>query len=206
MARDLRNLFATHQLDGAVVVGHSMGALTLWQYLRDYGADGISKVVFIDQSPKLMTDDNWRHGIYGDFDAKKAADFASELQQDFPEAVLRLTAFGLNARAREKYLSDAKGWRESRRWLRSLDANALATCWQSLVEADYRDVLKTIRLPALLVYGECSNFYDAGTARYVASQIPNAVLHIYEGTDHSPHQWQRERFIADLLRFIDDEG
>jgi pimeloyl-ACP methyl ester carboxylesterase len=42
-----------------------------------------------------------------------------------------------------------------------------------------------------------------GTARFVANQIPNAVLHIPEGTDHSPHQWQQERFARDLMAFID---
>lgn len=52
------------------------------------------------------------------------------------------------------------------------------------------------------VYGGGSNFYHLDTAKFVAEQIPDAILHIYEGTDHSPHQWQRERFIRDLLSFI----
>lgn len=62
-------------------------------------------------------------------------------------------------------------------------------------------MLATITLPALLIYGGESNFYRCATARLVASHIANAVLHIYEGTDHSPHQWQRDRFVADLLAF-----
>ena len=63
MARDLQNLLDHYRLDGAVVVGHSMGALTLWQYLRDFGDRRLSKVVFIDQSPRLVTDAGWRNGI-----------------------------------------------------------------------------------------------------------------------------------------------
>ena len=205
MARDLANLLDHFRLDQAVVVGHSMGALTLWQYIRDYGCERLAKLVFIDQSPKLMTDDDWSHGIYGDFDAPRAAAFQAQLHEDFAESVLRLAAFGLNPLAREKYLGNAKGWEKSRAWLRQLNAEALIECWQSLVEADYRDVLQTISIPALLVYGEHSNFYHTATAQYVASRIPDAVLAIYEGTDHSPHQWQRERFVADLCRFIDGE-
>lgn len=201
MARDLHNLLEHFDLHGATVIGHSMGALTLWQYLRDFGEARLARVGFIDQSPRLVTGPDWEHGIYGDFDEQRSAAFLEQLRDDFAESVLRLGAYGLNSRAREKYEENARGWEKSRQWLQTLPAGPLIDCWQSLTEADYRDVLATITLPALLIYGGESNFYRAETARLVASRIANAVLHIYEGTDHSPHQWQRDRFVADLLAF-----
>lgn len=202
MARDLRNLLEHFNLTQAAAVGHSMGALTLWQYIRDFGTDRLSRLCFIDQSPKLLTDASWPHGIYGDFDQAKSGELISWLQQDFAEAVLKLTAFGLNQRAREKYLAGAGGWKRSRASLRAQDPGPLIECWKSLTAADYREVLRRINIPSLLVYGGESNFYSGETARYVASQIPNAILHIYEGTDHSPHQWQRERFTRELISFF----
>jgi pimeloyl-ACP methyl ester carboxylesterase len=202
MARDLANLIDHYQIEDATAVGHSMGALTLWQYIRDYGTGKLSRVCFIDQSPKLVTDDSWSHGIYGDFDEARSREMMSWLQEDFAEAVLKLTAFGLNARAREKYLAGASGWEKSRAALRANEPGPLIECWASLTAADYRDVLSHIDIPAMLVYGGASNFYHLDTAHFVAGQIPDAILHIYEGTDHSPHQWHRERFAGDLLRFI----
>lgn len=202
MARDLRNLLDHFHLTNATVVGHSMGALTLWQYIRDFGTDRLGRVCFIDQSPKLLTDDSWGHGIYGEFDRERSRAFIQSLNEDFAEAVLRLTAFGLNSRARQKYQDNAPGWQKSRDQLGGLDPAPLIACWESLTEADYRDVLEKIDIPAMLVYGSESNFYHTDTARYVASRIPCAILHIYDGTDHSPHQWQRERFVRDLLEFI----
>jgi len=202
MARDLANLLAHYGLEKVSAVGHSMGALTLWQYIRDYGTKHLARLCFIDQSPKLLTDEQWTHGIYGDFDANKAGKMMSSLRDDFAEAVLKLTAFGLNERAREKYIAGATGWERSRAALRAQNPIPLIECWASLTAADYRDVLQQIDVPAILVYGGQSNFYRRETANYVASQIPNAILHIYEGTDHSPHQWQRERFTQDLLNFI----
>ena len=86
--------------------------------------------------------------------------------------------------------------------LQAQDPEPLINCWLSLTAADYRDVLARIQLPTLLVYGGESNFYHASTAQYVADNIPNAVLRIYEGTDHSPHQWQRERFVRELIEFV----
>ncbi len=204
MARDLQNMLDHFELENVVAVGHSMGALTLWQYIRDFGTSRLSKLCFIDQSPKLMTENGWEHGIYGHFDEQKAGEMMRWLKEDFAEAVLKLTAFGLNERAREKYLAGASGWEKSRAALRAQPASPLIDCWASLTAADYRDVLGKINIPSMLVYGEQSNFYRVSTARYVAQQIPNAILHIYEGTDHSPHQWQRERFARELMEFIEN--
>ncbi len=203
MAQDLANLFDHYQLENVTAVGHSMGALTLWQYIRDFGTARLGKLCFIDQSPKLITDALWEHGIYGEFDQNKAQEMLSWLHDDFAEGVLKLTAFGLNLRAKEKYLNGASGWARSRAALQAQDPGPLIDCWTSLTAADYRDVLSQIDVPAMLVYGGESNFYRVDTAHYVARQIPNAILHIYEGTDHSPHQWQRERFANELMAFIE---
>ncbi len=203
MARDLANLLDHFDLHKVVAVGHSMGALTLWQYIRDFGTDRLSKLCIIDQSPKLVTDDSWPHGIYGKFDAQRANEMMSSLREDFAEGVLKLTAFGLNIRARENYLAGASGWERSRNTLRAQQAEPLIHCWESLTAADYRDVLHRIDVPSMLIYGGESNFYPVETAQYVANQIPNAILHIYEGTDHSPHQWQRDRFSKELIDFIE---
>ena len=202
MARDLMNLIDHYGIANATAAGHSMGALTLWQYLRDHGTHGLGKLCLIDQSPKLLTTEDWEHGIYGNFGADRNDELVSCLRDDFAEGVLKLTAHGLNKRAEEKYRQNASGWQRSRAALRDQNPEPLINCWLSLTAADYRDVLAKIPLPTLLVYGGESNFYRTSTAQYVADNIPNAVLRIYEGTDHSPHQWQRERFVRELIEFI----
>ena len=202
MARDLQNLLDHYRLDQAVAVGHSMGALTLWQYLRDFGERRLSRLVFIDQSPRLLTGEGWQGGIYGDFGPERSAAFMAELRQDFAEAVLRLVAFGHNPRARDLYRENAKGIQLARERLRALDPQPLIDCWASLTAADYRDVLAGITIPALLVYGGASNFYSTATARYVRDSIPGARLHIYDDVDHAPHLWERERFVRDVLDFV----
>ncbi|WP_300435314.1 alpha/beta hydrolase [Zoogloea sp.] len=202
MARDLHNLLDHYGLEKAVVAGHSMGALTLWQYLRDFGEERLSHLVIIDQSPRLLTDDNWKNGIYGDFDHCRNAAFIDALERDFAEALLRLVAFGHNAKARAAYLDNTVGMASARQRLQSLVPRPLIDCWASLSAADYRDVLATITLPTLLVYGGSSNFYSTATARYVRDSIPGARLHIYDDVDHAPHLWERERFVRDVLDFV----
>lgn len=202
MAQDLQNLLDHLQLDQVIAFGHSMGALTLWQYLRDFGSARLSRLVFIDQSPRLVTDADWPLGICGNFDAARNEAFIGELETDFAEAVLRLVAFGHNPRARQLYLENGPGIQSARQRLASFDARALIDCWKTFTAADYRDVLPTIRVPTLLVYGGASNFYSTATAHYVRDHIPDARLRIYQDVDHAPHLWEKECFVQDVLDFV----
>ncbi|OQW87156.1 MAG: alpha/beta hydrolase [Rhodoferax ferrireducens] len=202
LARDVINLLDHYDLAQVVAVGHSMGALTLWQCLRDFGGARFSHLVFIDQSPKLVTDAGWPCGIYGNFDATASQRLMDDLAQDFVEAVLRLIAFGLNDKARATYLRNSSGWRAAREALASVDPAPVMAIWKSLVAADYRDVLPGIHVPTLLAYGTASNFYTLETARYVAKHTPQAQLSLYEGADHGPHLADPVRFAAELAAWL----
>ncbi|MBL0141102.1 MAG: alpha/beta hydrolase [Betaproteobacteria bacterium] len=202
MARDLANLLERFGLRDPVLVGHSMGVLTIWEYIRTFGTGGLGRLCLIDQSPRLVTDAAWADGIYGDFDRARADAFVEELEADLPEAVLRLAAHGLNARAGRKYDENSRGWQLAREALRKLRPGPLIETWQSLTAADYRDVLPRIDVPALLVYGGESNFYRLETARHVHDWIRDSELLVYEGADHSPHLCEPDRFERDLLAFI----
>lgn len=202
LARDVLNLLDHYQLDQVALVGHSMGALTAWQFIRDQGCGRLSHLCVIDQSPKLVTDRFWTNGIYSDFDAAHSQRLTNELETDFAEGVLRLAAYGCNTRAREGYAADSKGWRRARESLRSLDPQPLVAIWKSLVAADYRDVLPTIDVPTLLVWGAESNFYSEATARFLLAQIPRACLSWYEEADHSPQLLHPTRFAVELASFL----
>jgi pimeloyl-ACP methyl ester carboxylesterase len=202
LARDVINLLDHFELPQVVAVGHSMGALTLWQCLRDFGPGRFSQLVFVDQSPKLVTDAAWTGGIYGDFDSAASQRFVDDLEQDFAEAVLRLIAFGLNEKARTTYQRNSSGWRTAREALRGIDPGPVIAIWKSLVAADYRDVLPDIQVPTLLAYGEASNFYTQQTARYVAENIAESRLNLYPGADHGPHLSDPARFVTELVELL----
>jgi pimeloyl-ACP methyl ester carboxylesterase len=201
MARDVMNLIEHFALEQPALLGHSMGALTTWEHIRQFGDAHLSKLVLIDQSPRLMTDDDWRHGIYSDFSADRNCDFIARLEDDFAETVLRLAADGKNARATQNYASNSRGFQRVREYLQGLEPEPLIEIWKTLTLADYRELLPEIHTPTLLLHGDQSHFYSVELAEWVRDAMPKAELHIYEGTDHSPHLWQRERFLDDLRRF-----
>ncbi|MCV6587791.1 MAG: alpha/beta hydrolase [Marinobacterium sp.] len=202
MAADLDQLICHLQREDVVLVGHSMGSLTAWQYIRDYGTAHLGGLCVIDQSPKLETDDQWQMGIYSDFDHQRNNQLIELMKHDFAEGVLQLVAQGHNRRSRENYENNTGGFQKMREYLQKLPATALIDCWQSLSREDYRAVLPQIDVPALLIYGDESQFYSQQLARWVADQIPDSELHIYEDSDHSPHMWHPERFQQQLAQFI----
>jgi non-heme chloroperoxidase len=202
LARDIQNLLDHHNIKRASFAGHSMGALALWQYIRDFGCDRIAQLCIVDQSPKLVTDASWSLGIYSDFDVKRSQSLIEDLGLNFVETVLRLIANGLNTKARETYARNSRGWQQTRHGLEKLDPEPLIAIWKSLVQADYREVLPLISVPTLLAWGEESNFYPVQTAHYLLEQIPDAILSSYAGADHCPQLAQPERFAQELLQFI----
>lgn len=203
MARDLHQLFEHFDLTEVTLVGHSMGALTAWEYIRQFGCHKLARLCLIDQSPKLLTDAEWRLGIYGDFDAARSARFLEGLRSDFVETVLRLSAHGLNQRARRGFEENTRGWQRERERVANIHPHAMIAAWESIIQSDYRALLPTIEVPTWLLYGDQSNFYPLETAHYVHRNMPNAQLAIYDNTDHCPHLWQPSRFLADLAAFTD---
>jgi pimeloyl-ACP methyl ester carboxylesterase len=201
MARDLRQVIDHFSLEAPLLVGHSMGALTLWQYVALYGCRGLGSLCIIDQSPKLVTDANWHLGIYGDFPEARNRAFLTGLSVNFASTVLKLLADGHNPRARSQIKADTPGIRRLRERLSRLDPAPLIACWRSLAAADFRLTLPRIDVPCLLIYGTASNYYGAAVADYVQQTIPGSVLQLYNDGDHSPHAGQRARFIAELTAF-----
>lgn len=203
MARDLGNLVEAFGLERPALVGHSMGALTVLEYIRQFGTTRLQKITLIDQSPRILTDAHWRLGIYGHFTARDNEDFIARMKSDFPEAVLQLAANGLNPRIARAYRDDSRAIRQLRRYFRGLKAAPLMACWESIAAADYRDVLPGIQIPALLIHGDESQFYSLEVARYLRDRIPDAALSVYEKSDHSPQIFQPGRFLQELEAFLD---
>jgi len=201
MADDLAQMIDHFRLHRPLVVGHSMGALTLWSYVARHGCADLGKICVIDQSPRLYTDDDWDLGIYGNWPPTRNNTFIDDMRQDFVTTVVKLISCGLNSAARQRYKTHHPGIERLRTYLAHLDPRPLIEVWQTLSHTDFRPALTQISVPALLVYGGQSNYYPPVTGDYVKAAISKADLIIYEEADHSPHVGDPDRFARDLLQF-----
>ncbi len=66
-AADLRQILLKKNLDDVVLIGWSSGCLAMYEYIRAFGFERISKMVLIDEPPKWIGDSE-TEWVYGSFD------------------------------------------------------------------------------------------------------------------------------------------
>ncbi|MGM0847282.1 MAG: alpha/beta fold hydrolase [Bacillota bacterium] len=69
---DLQKVLKQLKIENATLVGWSFGCLTVWEYIRQFGTDGIKSLVMIDMPPKslsLQQDQDWVEGPLDDMAA-----------------------------------------------------------------------------------------------------------------------------------------
>ena len=197
MARDLRSLLKAYGLRHASVLGHSMGAMICWEYVRQFGCADINRFCLVDQTPRLITDDHWTLGLEGGYSAEENQVFIDWLRRDFTEAAMDLTGRG-------RYVEPGSGaarleamFRETRRRrIAAMEPEPWIRAWESFSWKDYRHEVGEMTVPTLLAYG-AQSFYGLEVARYVHRRTPNSRLRIHALAGHSPH-------LDDLPDFVDN--
>jgi len=203
LARDLQQMLDHFELDRVALVGHSMGALTVLRYLHDHGPARVSAVGLVDQSPRVVTDDSWRLGLFGGCSAAMLEGLIAGACTDLAETVLRQLEARSGDWLRPHLGAEAAIGRLLRRWLKRVNAAPLLDLAESLAAADFRHVLAQLQLPTLVVLGERSPHY-AGVPleSYYRLAVPHAVVSVYARAGHSPHFTEPARFADDLARLL----
>ncbi|HOJ50094.1 MAG TPA: alpha/beta hydrolase [Spirochaetota bacterium] len=207
IARDLRCLLEVIGDKKLTIMGHSMGALTIFEYISQFGVDGIDKIVIIDQSPKLITDSEWGLGLYGNFSYQMNQSLIKEFEEDLSLGLIKLSyAYGINPEYNKMYKDNFDYLYSNRRIFQDEQSLGLINIWKSFSVKDYRGILEKIDIPVLLIYGAKSQFYKVGTGLYLKSKIKKSKLFIFENGDHSPFLSDPESFSGHVYNFIKGEG
>jgi pimeloyl-ACP methyl ester carboxylesterase len=207
LACDLAEMLDHFGLQRAALVGHSMGALTLMQYLHVYGTQRVAAVMLVDQSPRIVTDDSWRLGLFGGCSAAMLSGLIAGARQDLAEALLNEVGAIGGAWLKRQLSIDASLGRMLRRRLERVDIRPLLDLAESMAEADFRDSLSRLDAPLLVVLGARSPHY-AGVPldAWYCNTVKHAQISTYLRAGHSPHVSEPLRFARELERFLDDHA
>lgn len=207
LAADLAEMLDYFGLQRSVLVGHSMGALTLMQYLRHYGTQRVAAITLVDQSPRIVTDDSWRLGLFGGCSAAMLSGLIAGARQDLAETVLNeIGALG-GSWLRRQLGAEAPLGRMLRRRLASIDVHPLLDLAESMAQADFRVSLSRLDAPLLVVLGARSPHY-AGLPldAWYRDTVKHAQVMTYPRAGHSPHVSEPLRFARELQSFLDDHA
>ena len=203
LAADLDAAITACAPEPVVLVGHGLGALTILEYLRNYDAGHVSRVVLVDQSPCMLAGPGMASSVCSAGSAPSmrwSSRDISAATSPLPGCRCRREVIDAGSVADE---AAHRGQLESRCFdLRALAPGSMLALWRSMVMRDYRVELATLQVPLLAVLGGDSNFYDAARlGEWFQSSVPDAQVIRYAMVDHAPHTSVPARFARDVAAF-----
>ena len=199
-AADLREVITQRKFQDVTLVGFSMGGGEIARYFGKYGSEGVSKAVFIGAVPPflLKTADN-SEGVDGSvFEGIKKAVTA--------DRYAFFTDFFKNFYNTDQYL----GKRVSEHvmhasWNIAAGASAAASlaCVPTWLE-DFREDLKRIDVPALVIHGDDDRIVPLSAAgQRTAKLVKGAKLVVIKGGPHCITWTHADEVNAALLNFLE---
>ncbi|MET4492174.1 alpha/beta hydrolase [Bradyrhizobium sp. LA7.1] len=198
-ADDLAQLVEALDLRQATFVGHSMGGGEVARYVARHGQSRVAKVAFVSSvTPFLLKTATNPTGAPKElFDTFRAAVQANRSQWNLDVTIPYYSFNRPGAHVSE-------GLRESY-WRQGQSTGFLAAyhALGAFSETDFRDDLKKITVPALVVHGSDDQIVPLEiSAKLTSKLIPQAKLIIYEGGSHGLLHVDKTRLNADLLAFL----
>ena len=201
LAEDLHSLIAALQLKKPILVGWSMGGMTVQEYIRLYGSDSLDRVVFVDIGPRSLGGEDWPLGKNG------GTYCLADVEAEYALARADFKGF-----LHSYYLGSQKGYAgrspEAQQQIveeRTLDYDlrVMADLWYAFNLRDHRDVLPKITCPVAVFHAEILPSCSPAVADYYDKTIaaPHRVV-CFTGCSHALIAEDPQRFTAELLDFF----
>ncbi|RWC41151.1 MAG: alpha/beta hydrolase [Mesorhizobium sp.] len=200
-AADVAALVAHLDLKNAVHIGHSTGGGEVARYVARYGGEGrVAKAVLIGAVPPIMlkTDSNPGGLPIEVFDGFRAALVANRAQfyRDVPAGPF----YGFNREGAKVSQGAVDNW-----WRQGMMGGAKAhyDCIEAFSETDFREDLRKIDVPVLIMHGDDDQIVPiADSALLAAELVKHGTLKVYKGLPHGMCTTHPEIINPDLLAFI----
>ncbi|WP_347552565.1 alpha/beta hydrolase [Pseudalkalibacillus hwajinpoensis] len=192
-ARDLKCFIDNLHLKEVTLVGWSMGAFVIWEYLNQYGEDNVKGTVIVDE---LASDFKWPDFEIGAFDLSALTGMMQDIQTD--QAGL-LKGF-LPLMFKEELPQSELDWMlEETTKVPSSIASAILFDQSTI---DCRPYLNKINKPTLLCFGKEEKLIPVAAGKHLKSEIPNSRLELFEDSCHCPFLEETERFNRVVDEFM----
>ena len=195
LGKDLHELLKDRKLVKPAIVGWSLGSNVVMAYLMQYGYENVRCVVTIDNSPKMINDEDWKYGAFRN--VREALDFwenASKSWEAYAGGFVPVF-FGEGPRDEEDYKLVEETYPDNTNdmMLPILISNNII---------DFRPELKNMTVPYMITYGIRPSFYAPETIMGIAREcVPGCRVEGFDG-GHTAFLQDWQKFNQVLDEFI----
>lgn len=198
-AADLAGLIEEHGLSDVTLVGFSMGGGEVARYVARFGEDKLHSVVFAAAVPPYLmkTPDN----PDGPLTQDKAEEMEQGLRADRATFFDGFTKDFFSANGELKVFGAER--QEAIALCQQSDQGAALGAMKAFGTTDFREDLKAITVPALIIHGDADGIVPlAGSGQRTHAAIPGSTLVVVEGAPHGFNVSHADRFNEELLKFL----
>lgn len=203
LSADLAGVLDDLDLRDVTLVGFSMGGGEVARYVANHGEDRLHSVVFAAAIPPylLKTDDNPDGPLTKDKAKQKEEGFRADRAAYFD----KFTRDFFTANGTLK-VSEAQR-QEAIALCQQSDQAAALGCMQAFGTTDFRDDLKKITVPTLVLHGDTDGIVPfEGSGRRTHAAIAGSELVVLEGAPHGCNVSHADAFNAALIGFLAKYG
>ncbi len=203
-AADLHDFLLAKQIDSVVLDGHSMGCSVIWSYLEQYGPQHVKKLVLTDQMAAIVTNPAWsveeRKDAGSILDADKVLPLTNALAG--PDGNKTSEAF-LHSMFAKDYPQADFDWAVAQNL--ELPRKYAAELLYDHAFKDWRDVIRRIDLPTLVIGAKGSNVPWTSMV-WIGSVIKGSRTEIFaedEGGNHFMFLENPKKYNALVENFLE---
>lgn len=212
LARDLDAVIEAAGLSRYILVGHSMGGMTVLEYCREFPermrshiagivlvnttyTDAVKTIVAADIIGPLERRLGWF--LTKVMDSPRSARVMKLRGDDFSYMLVKLFGFGSDASPAQV--------EHVRRLLASFPSPHLIDTLRGIRRFDYEDALEAVDVPTLIFAGGDDRITSVRASEHMADVIPGSRLVIFEDTGHTGMMERAVEFNVTLDDFIDEQ-
>ena len=199
LSGDLNDLLEHLDLSDVTLAGFYMGGGEVARYMSKYGIGRVTKVVLISAVTPFMlkTTDNPK-GV----DKSVFYKIEKELRDDRPGFLTEFTKTFFGVGVLSSPVSNPM-IASSVELAMCASSRATLACAKAFAETDFRNDLKSISVPTLIIHGDADKTVPfEASGKLTAEVIPNAKLSVYSGAPHGLFYTERVRLNDELDTFV----
>ena len=166
LASDLKKIIKGLDLSNITLLGWSMGAAVVFNYVKLFGCDALKQIILCDMTPKQLNDEEWKLGLYQgrytreDMDKDAGKDFFTLYKEFAIGAVPKLKkipGFLMKKPLKEK--------------LADCDESVLKSLARSMKLQDNRPIVEQINVPVTYFYADPGSLFSPKLADWYREHV-----------------------------------